>query len=232
MERRELRQLLRDVLDDNNVPPLWSDSALNEYLSDAVQQACVRARLLQESVDPALTRIELIEGQSLYTLHPQVLAIRSAALVVRKHPCELTTVRQMDRDYPGYQVRETNGGNRETFLVLDEQKGHIRVWPTPSAPDDPLVPEALALTVWRLPTEMEAMDSDSDEPAVPVHMHRDLIDWAEHLAYLKTDAETRDVGRSNEAAGRFAAKFGINPTWRQIQLWGHSPRRGSRARFA
>lgn len=231
MERRQLRELLRDRLDDHNVPPLWSDDELNGYLSASVQQACIRTRMLQESVAPELTRIELIAGQALYTLHPSVLAIRSASLLLAKRTCELTTTRQMDRDYPAYQVRTTDGSGRDTYLVLDEQKGHIRVWPTPQAPSDPLVPEVLVLSVWRLPTEIEAMDSDADEPVLPVHQHEDLIDWAEHLAYLKIDAETRDVGRSNEAAGRFAAKFGQSPTWRQIQLWGLSPRRGSQARF-
>jgi hypothetical protein len=231
MERGELRQALRDRLDDNNVPPLWSDEEYNRALSEGVQQACIRARLLRESVDPELTRIELIEGQSLYTLHPQVLAISTAGLLVAKRPCELTTQRQMDRDFPGYQVRGIEAGSRDTYLVLDEQKGHVRVWPTPGAPADPLQPETLVLSVWRLPTEQESMDTDSDEPAVPVHQHIDLLDWAEHLLYLKADAETRDIGRSNEAASRFAAKFGELPTWRQIQLWGHSPRRGGRARF-
>lgn len=231
MERRELRDLLRDRLDDHNVPPLWEDDKLNGFLSTAVQQACIRSRLLQESVDPELTRIELIEGQALYTLHQQVLGIRSASLLIAKRPCELTTSKQMGKDFPGYQVRGEDGRCRDTYLVLDEQRGHVRVWPTPQAPADPLLPETLVLTVWRLPTEVEAMDSDADEPALPLHMHEDLIDWAEHLAYLKADAETRDVGRTNEAAGRFAAKFGELPSWRQIQLWGFSPRRGARARF-
>lgn len=231
MERGALRQALRHRLDDHGLPPLWDDAEYNEALSEAVQQACTRARLLKESVDPELTRIELIEGQSLYTLHPKVLAISTAGLLVAKRMCELTTVKQMDRDFPGYQVRGSESGSRDTYLVLDEQKGHIRVWPTPAAPADPLQPETLVLTVWRLPTELEALDTDSDEPPLPAHMHMDLLDWAEHLLYLKTDAETRDVGRSNEAAGRFAAKFGELPNWRQIQLWGYSPRRGARARF-
>lgn len=231
MERGQLRQALRTRLDDRNEPPLWEDAEYNAALSESVQQACIRARLLKESVDPELTRIPLIEGQSLYTLNPQVLAISTAGLLVAKRSCELTTVKQMDRDFPGYQVRGSEIGSRDTFLVLDAQKGHVRVWPTPAAPADPLQPETLVLTVWRLPTEQEAMDTDSDEPAIPAHMHMDLLDWAEHVLYLKTDAETRDVGRSNEAAGRFAAKFGELPTWRQIQLWGYSPRRGARARF-
>jgi len=231
MERRTLRDRLRNRLADQNVPPLWSDAELNGFLSEAVQQACIRARLLQESADPELTRIELIEGQSLYTLHPQVLAVRSASLLVARRLCELTTMRQLQRQYPDYQVRGTEHTGRDTYLVLDEQHGHIRVWPTPQAPADEDAPEALVLTVWRLPTELEAMDSDSDEPAIPPHMHEDLLDWAEHLAYLKADAETRDVGRSDEAFARFAAKFGNSPTWRQIQLWGFSPRRGAAARF-
>lgn len=230
MERGELRDALRQRLDDTSQQPLWEDDELNAFLSAAVQQACIRARLLHESDDEELTRIELIEGQSLYTLHPQVLAIRSADLLVAKRPCELTTVKQMDRDFPGYRVRG-EAGSCSTYLVLDEQRGHIRVWPTPQAPADPLIPEVIMLSVWRLPTESEALDTDSDEPPLPLHMHEDLLDWAEHLAYLKMDAETRDAGRSNDAAVRFAAKFGESPTWRQIQLWGHSPRRGSRPRF-
>jgi hypothetical protein len=231
MERGQLRALLRQRLDDTSFQPLWSDDELNGFLSEAVEQACIRVRLLQEAIEPELTRIELIEGQSLYTLHPRVLAVRKANLVRRQQPCTLTTMRQHECDFPAYAVRSSVGQSRGTYLILDEQKGHVRVWPTPGAPENPDEPEELALAVWRLPTEAESMDTDSDEPAIPEHMHEGLLDWAEHKAYLKTDAETRDVGRSNEAAGRFAAAFGLAPTWRQIQLWGYSPRRGSAARF-
>ncbi|MCK5610044.1 hypothetical protein KAR91_49680, partial [Candidatus Pacearchaeota archaeon] len=48
----------------------------------------------------------------------------------------------------------------------------------------------------------------SDSPEIPEEYHMDLIEWICHLAYLKQDGETEELGRSDMYEAKFTQKFG------------------------
>lgn len=55
MTRQELRSLVRQRMRDNSNPPLVSDEEIDANLNEAQREACVRALLIEDDVDIAVT---------------------------------------------------------------------------------------------------------------------------------------------------------------------------------
>jgi len=213
--------LARQRLDDEVTPGLWSDDELIGFLNEAVKQACIRQRFLFEANHPRVCTAPVTAGSAQVRLHSAVLAIRSARLASTSKPLDLVTLRWMDRERPEW---PHDRGTPER-IVVDQQNGRMTLHPTPTQDD------TLQLAVWRTPLEAELMTEAGDEPVVDAFWHADLVDWVEHLAYLRADSETQDLARSNEAAARFAAKFGRMPSAHEIKCWGLSPPQRRRTAF-
>lgn len=224
MNLGDLKGTLRtERLDDTVVPPQYDDELLNRAFNEAVRQVAIRKRLLQDRSTEECCVVDVAADQVEAPIHPRVLAIRSARWSTGRYPLRLTTLRRMDRDHPDWTTTPKDSEPR--VLIVDAQEGHVLLWPTPS------VAGTLQLAVWRVPLESEEMQHDDDEPVIPDTWHYDLLDWAEHLAYLSRDGELGDAARSEAAASRFAAKVGSLPTASAIRQWGVSPRNGQRAAF-
>jgi len=218
----DLKGALRaERLDDTAVPPQYGDELLNRAFNEAVRQAALRKRLLLDRSSEECCTLTIAASQVEAPIHPRVLAIRSARWVGGRCPLELTTLRRMDRDHPDWTSTPADAEPRK--LIVDAQEGHVLLWPAPS------VAGTVQLAVWRMPLEAEEMEDDEDEPVISEVWHHDLLDWAEHLAYLTKDGEQGDAERSAAAAQRFAAKFGDLPKASAVRLWGVSPRGGQRA---
>lgn len=218
----DLLDALRVRLDDTVEPYLYDTPSLTAYLNDAVRQAAIRKRLLLDRTTPECCRATVDAGQAEVRIHPDVLALRSVRWSGSTRPLKLTTLKVMDRDRPEW---TTAPQDHPTHVIVDAQSGAIVLWPTPH------VAGTLAMAVWRVPLETEQMESPDDEPVIEPVWHRDLLDWAEHLAFLTKDGETRDEARATAAAGRFEAKFGRLPSAHEIKCWGIAPPRGQRAEF-
>lgn len=216
-------RLREDRLDDTMEPYLWSQDTLFRHLNDAVSQACRRARLLVDARTAATCTIAITAGTALYALHPSVLAIKSAQLDLATEPLGLTTVKRRHRTRPGWLTDTAR--DEPAVAVVDYSDGYIRLDPIPAEAD------TLRLVVWRMPLDAELIEAGGDDPAIPEHMHEDLLDWVEHRCYSLADAETRDPQRAADAYTRFEAKFGQLPTHHAVRLWGVSPIRGTRAEY-
>lgn len=217
----DLLALLRQRLDDNVEAYHYSDAFLTGCLNDAVRQAAIRKRLVLDRTTAEACTYTVAADQQAVVLHPRVLAIRSARFTDVTTPLKLTTLKVMDKDHPDW-PGTTGAPDR---LIVDAQSGSVLLWPTPETAG------TLSLSVWRAPLDTEEMEGDDDEPVIDEVFHRDLIDWAEHLAYLTKDGEEGDIARSNAAENRFTAKFGRLPSAHEIKCWGLSPPRGQRAEF-
>lgn len=225
MEAGDLLALFRDRVHDHAQPPLFEDVKVWGFLNDAIRQAAIRKRLLLDNstaglcvhaLDAALTGIATI------SLHARILAVRSARWSGSTTPLRLTTLKVMDRDYPAW---PSETASIPEFVIVDRESGKIDLWPAPA------VAGTLTLAVWRLPLDDEEIEGESDEPVVDEPFHIDLVDWMEHLAYLRKDDEVEDRARSAAAEQRFTEKFGRLPSAREIKLWGIAPPRGQRAEF-
>ncbi len=212
MEARTLRQLIEDCredLDDEVGPFLWSDELLTKHLNEAVEEACIRARLLVESSRADICRIALQPGRAEYPLHPSIIVIRRAVLVAdgQARPLARTTSAALDGHCRDWRVEQ----GRPEYLVRDRQTRSIALSPIPSEPSE------LLLTVWRTPAADEVMEGDDDEPVIDSIHHRKLIHWACARAFMKKDVERSSPQEAAMQMGVFEEYFGPRPTARALQ---------------
>lgn len=222
MELADLLLDIRDELDDEAVPPLWSDEKLVRYLNEALDEAAVRARLLVESVDPEICSIALVPGQASYPLHGAIILIRRAALASRPSECLLrTTTAALDDNCSNWRTQP----GRPEFVVVDQQGSGKTLLVSPV----PTVADTLQLTVLRYPTEAERFepgDTDSEPPFDAAH-HRKLVHWACFRALNKRDVEQQSTADADRHLQLFEAHFGPKPSARQLQQLAIDPIVGS-----
>lgn len=213
MDLAGIKAVARDWLDDEVEPYLYPDDRLDLYANEAHVQACIRERALFDSVDASLCTIQLVEGQSLYPLHPAIIVVRRAEFRSSQpgvFPWTLrrTTFEQLDHEDRGWTMRR---GSPEA-MVQDLQRRQLRLSHIPGAN-----PGSLHLTVWRKPLDDEALDTDSDEPLVSDLHHIDLAHWICYRAFLKKDGEANDPRRAAEHLAQFETAFGPAPTAAQLR---------------
>lgn len=212
----ELRSLLRSRLDDTSLPQLWGDAELNGYLNQAVNEACVRAQLNLDSTTPEVTVIPVTAGVYEYPVHSSVYHIESVWDEGRNRLLVRSGAEEREFRQPGW--RTERGEPLRYMLDLhyyhvpgDTEHSHrLRIHPIPEHGT------TIKLSVLRLP--LYGMESDADEPEIPVHLQPELLHWACHLAYLKRDADTEDVGRSDLFAQRFAEAVGAKRNAREVEF--------------
>lgn len=226
MTLEELIGAVRDILDDHVVPTLVSDDVLVGHLNDAVSEACIRTRVIQDSTSKVCA-VAVKAGVATYRVDPCVFAIRRARLDGQCDPMDLRDVSQLDCEYAGWDDPTIATRNTPRAACFDYGTGNVTFVPTP------LADGTVRLLVWRAPTENERLDAAdaSGEPSIPQHMHRELKHWAAAMVYTGTDAELRDPAKAGEQLGLFEAAYGEKPTLHDIRLWSTNKRRRVRASF-
>lgn len=202
---REFRQ----TVDDHVVPPFWSDAAVVSYLNEAVQEACERAKLIEDRMTPAVCTIALVAGESTYSLHPSVLEIKRASLVgfpgARDWLLTETSIEALDNAYCGWESRIARPRHFIFEPATGAQPPRIRLASTPNEVD------TLALTVVRGPLKALNEDRQTERPEIPERFHTRLLDWMYHRAYLKQDADTFDPAKGAQSLALFEQAFGVRP---------------------
>jgi hypothetical protein len=222
MNQGQLLAASRDTLDDNSEPPLYPHEELSRYGNNAVAEACLRARLLQDDSGDAC-RIDLEVGVSRYDIAPEVFAVRAVFVASRAEPLIRTTAARLDRIVPGWSHQaQTNGVPK--YAVFDVQQKTLTLFPPPATA------ELCSLRVWRQPSEAERMVEDDDEPVVAMSDPESLKHWILHEAYLKKDGELYDPEKSATHLGLFAERFGPRPDEHTLTLWSTQPITGPRTR--
>lgn len=205
MNLDDLRAEFRQQADDAASPPLFADTSVDRWLNEAVRQACIRARLIQDATTPAVCRVAITTAARQYALHPAVFDVisitREGAPKYRKKlelrdPNDLLT---WDRSpgkpqfYGVYGERAEAGTGR--MLVLDR---------TPDMDD------VLNLHVYRLP--LDELMTPLDEPPIAEHHHLHLVDYALYRAFRTPDSDAERSRESKDAYDRFEDYFGVLPS--------------------
>lgn len=180
-------------------PPFWSDEEIVTYLNEAVQEACERAKLIEDR-SMSLT---LVPGQDTYNLHSSVFEIKRLAF--RGRPLHETSVEALDAECPGW---ESRSGLPRCFIfeqASGAQPPKVRLVPTPIAAD------MASLTVCRGALKPLNPDLTNAQPEIPTRFHERLLDWAMHRAYLKQDAETFNPNKAEASLSLFVQAFGQRP---------------------
>jgi hypothetical protein len=195
---------------DDALPPyLWSTAEVRDYLNEALNEACERALLIEDSsATAACSQITLVAGQASYALHESVIKVKR--VVYDDKPISETSVEMLDRDDAFWATRT---GVPDKYVLAN--MGTLRVTPTPTAAAVANAP-TLYLTVYRKP--LTAISEDTDDEAdfstlfsIPKLYHMRLLDWVYRCALRKNDTETIDLDGSKGYEAAFIGSFGERP---------------------
>lgn len=213
MKASEIVRIFRREADDVAQPYLWDDEDATEFLNDAENEACRRARLLVDSTDPECCVYAIVPGDLVIELDPRVLFIRRAKADGRAQPWGRMQLADMDKQRPGW---DADTGEPRLYIP-DFQTDTIRPYPIPEADD------VLRVTVSRLPLNPITVNTlDSKAPEINPRHHRSLVFWMLYRAFSKQDADTYDPKRAQLNLDLFEAEFGkkstaIDEQWTQMQ---------------
>ncbi|UIS65477.1 hypothetical protein [Acidovorax phage AP1] len=189
----------RETVDDCLEPHFWPDEVIVRYLNEAVQEACERAKLIEDRSAPLVTE----PGQSIYALPPSTLQVKRCFL--RDRQVFETSYEALDCESPGW---ETRSGHPRRF-VFEPATGalppRIRLVSTPNTID------TISLTIYRGPLKPLSADRRNEVPEIPVRYHTRLMDWMYHRAYFKQDADTFDPNKAAQSLALFEQEFGVRP---------------------
>lgn len=193
----------RDTVADHIEPPFWTSENIVRYLNEAVQEACERAKLIEDRLTPQVCSITLTAGESTYSLHPSVLDIKRITL--RGRPLTETSVEALDCECSNWESR--TGIPRQYIFeqASGGQPAKVRLVSIPAEAD------TLALTVCRGALKPLSADIDTATPEIPPRFHERLMDWVLHRAYLKQDADAFDPGKAAVSLALFVQAFGERP---------------------
>lgn len=203
MKLGELVDRFRVAANDKVEPYFNEDKDVIAWLNDAVDEACIRARLVHEHSNRDVCEIEVTTGSSQYQLHESLYEISFIAFDANDGSCarsvELVSPEYLDRCY--YENWRSMIG-RPRYAIQSETS--IQLVPTPDQDG------TLRLNGYRLPlSRMEALDDSPTDLHVAQHVH--LIEWALHKSFSIPDTEFFDPNRSQIAEIKFENVFGIRP---------------------
>ena len=201
MTLAQLIARFRTEANDQAVPYFCSDADVTAWLNDAVNEACIRARLIHESSNETVTKITVVAGTAVYALHASLY--------------ELDHIRFVDEDDNSNAVRlvstEWLDGNvmsewrawAGTPQYAVQTDKHIRLVPKPD------IAGSVMMEGYRLP--ITAMSQGTDTPEIHAEHHRHLVHWALHQGFSIPDSEFFDKDRSAKAEAAFTQYFGLRP---------------------
>lgn len=203
MNLEQLIESSRVALQDQHEPYLWEDKVLVGYLNEAVQEACERAKLIEDSTTEAVCRIAVTAGQASYALHPSVLEVRRTAFNGRV--LTESSFQALDEQDHAWESRQGM-----PFRFIYEQptsaaKPTIRLVPAPA------VDGVLRLVVYRGAIKPLAEGVDTGKPEIADRFHVKLIDWVCRCAYLRPDPDGYDPNKGQTHEALFERTFGARP---------------------
>lgn len=189
------------------------DATFFGYLTEAEDEACVRALLLRDD-SSALTRIQLASGTRRYKLDPRIIKVESARLrwpdAASARLCELDIGNLHD-----FQDDGRLNGSRPRLVYIDRER--LICEPLPNSAG------RIELTVYRRP--LFAIENGSDEPEIAPQHHLQLLEWCKFRSYSTKDSEAEDPKRAAIAEAAFERAFGPRPS-----AWASRHRRENRRR--
>ncbi len=200
MRVEEIIGRFRRAVDDLEAPHFWTDEDIVGYLNEAVQEACERAKLLEDRATPAVCFITLEPGKSTYPLHPSVLEIKR--LTLRGRRLQEASVEELDCSFGAWEQRR----GVPLYFILEQAAG--RSAPHVCFVPEPLEADTVSMTVYRGALDYLRPQACRSEPEIPARYHLRLLDWILHRAYLRQDAEIFNETKAAVSLGLFEQAFG------------------------
>ena len=191
--------------DDRAEPYFMSDAQVLALLTEAEQEACQRSHPIFDYDTAEVVEYAIAAEQSSVTLDARVLRVDHATFTPdgSTHACriELTGIDAIR------EMQDARGGT--TIASRPSHAAHsarrtLTLYPAPS------VAGTLNLDVYRLP--LADIESEYDEPEIPVELHMGLVDWVLYRVYSSKDSELEDPARAGQALADFTNRFGERPS--------------------
>lgn len=181
---------------------LFKTPDVARWLVEAEQEACIRGRLLHESRNESVCRIDVVAGETAYDLHPALYEIDHLGILdagaTERRPVRLVSTEWLDENQPGW--RDCTDTPR--FAIQSDTS--IRLVPTPRHA------AVLKLEGYRLPIRGLSAEKSS-KPEINQAHHRHLVNWALYRAFTVPDSDSLDLGRADAALAAFTSYFGARP---------------------
>ena len=203
MQVKDFIRNFRTATGDEKDPPFWADEVIVGYLNEAVQEACERAKLIEERLNPQICSVQVVPGEATCALHASIFEIKRVTLQGR--PLHETSTERLDMTQPGWELRK----GRPCWFLFEQANGvqspRLRLVPTP------VEVETIALTVFRGALKpIDPCDLNA-RPELHERFHLRLVDWMLHRAYLQQDAEIFNETKAATSLGQFEHAFGERP---------------------
>ena len=200
MTQAELIAIFRRDTDDLVAPYLSSDASIIQWLAEAEQEACIRARLIHDVSTTAVCRISVVAPTTTYSLHASIIDITHAAFTPTGSTTEtvlyLTDIVEQDRSFQDW--RTTTDVPRQAI----QTDTTLRLGCIPSTNG------VIVLECYRLPLSSPVAPWAAEIGAIH---HRHLIQWALHKCYSRPDAEVFNPKKAEVALAEFTRVFGLRP---------------------
>ena len=155
-----------------------------------------------DSSTASLCTITVTATDGTYSLDDKILHLVRAKLTSQSNPLVRIGAYNLDEYLSGW---EASSGT-PTHYTEDLNRHEIRLYPIPDTND------TLNLTIRRRPVTL--MSAGSDTPSdIPTHKHPGLLHWICYLAYLKQDADTEAIQKSQLYNSLFTQYFGPEKSW-------------------
>lgn len=224
MTLADLIDAYRNAADDETEPYRADDDRVTGWLNEAVDEACLRAKLIFDTTSPLCT-VAVVAGTSTYKVHPAVDDIAAAWLDKHHNVLQPTDQSALDRGrdvrwhlqspawraayvdasaWCGRNWRTWNG--RPRFIMRDGNT--IRLVPNPTDAD------TLHLEVYRRPLDDERLavaNATACVPRVPFQYQQALVEWALYRSFMRRDEDQVDPSVAASHLQLFEAAFGSRP---------------------
>lgn len=200
MNTNELYDAFRSDVVDTARPYLWSDVEAYRYMADAHRMFVRLTGGIADFTSDACS-VTCPANERDVTLHPSVLRVLSAERQSDSMPVkvinftDMPVITEVDYGRQRQIYNDTTPGPIK-YLLIGKQRGIARVVHVPTEE------ETLLMSIYRMPL-LVADGPDKEIVEVDEEHHIHLLDWMEHMAYKKQDAETFNRAKSDEKGAAF-----------------------------
>jgi len=200
---------------------LWTDKTLCIYIDEAQRKFAVESLSLRDGTTNEATLVTLVEGQTIYDLHPAIISVMTAQLSTSQTMLQrvghgLFDVYRNPTDRwvdpagfasipPGTTLafstdEAMNDVNGSTFNQIT-----MRIYPAPTAA---MAGQTIRLRVVRKAIQKLTETALGAMPEIGEDHHIEMLDWAAYLALRIVDDDAGAPKRADE----FAARFDVSVT--------------------
>ncbi len=191
-----------EILDDELIPYLWSNTNLINYLNDTIDEIAEEHLIIVDQSTDSVVEVDLMSNQTLHSISDSILHIRFGRLESTGYGVIRTTEDWLNANISDWR---TTTGSAPTYFAPSATQGYLSIYPQIYDATSKVM-DTLLLTVNRMPlTPFTIADiaAATDITDIKSMHHSKLLNGMAKRAFLKPDSETYDKGKAEYHRGLF-----------------------------